>query len=100
MAALEGQAGTLSLAEPCARCGRAIGVAPAASASPSGGMMPQYYLFPTGNAFHGSCLAAEVMDLAPAQQRASIHSLCTRLSQVPTPPHTHCVALAWNHACV
>lgn len=84
MAALEGQAGTLNLSEPCARCGSAIGAAAGASAAPAGGAMPRYYLFPTGNAFHGSCLAAEVIELAGPQQRSHILSLCNRLSQVPS----------------
>ena len=42
--------------------------------------MPKLYLFPTGNAFHGSCLCAEVCDLAPAIQRRRIHRLAERLA--------------------
>lgn len=82
MAALEGQSGTLDLAEPCARCGRAIGGQPMASTCPHGGAVPQFYLFPTGNAFHGACLASEVMDLASPQQASKIQSIILRLSQV------------------
>ena len=44
--------------------------------------MPRLYLFPTGNAFHGSCLCAEVAALAPPQQRARIHKLVDRLARV------------------
>jgi hypothetical protein len=82
MAALDGQAGTLDLAEPCARCGRALGTLPGARAGPSGGSVPQFYLFPTGNAFHGACLAAEVMASAAPEQRAAILATLKQLSQV------------------
>ncbi len=82
MTALEGQSGTLDIAELCARCGRAIGAQPVASTCPHGGAVPQFYLFPTGNAFHGACLASEVMELALPQQASRIQSLILRLSQV------------------
>ena len=45
--------------------------------------MPKLYLFPTGNAFHGSCLCAEVCDLAPAMQRRRIQRLAERLAAAP-----------------
>ena len=82
MAALEGQAGTLDLAEPCARCGRALGTVPRADAEHTGGAVPQFYLFPTGNAFHGACLAAEALASAPPQQRAKLQGILKRLAQV------------------
>ncbi len=84
MAALEGQAGTLDLAEPCARCGRALGTVPRTDAEHSGGAVPRYYLFPTGNAFHGACLAAEAMAAAAPQQRAKTQAILRRLAQVET----------------
>ncbi|KAK9814445.1 hypothetical protein WJX72_006013 [[Myrmecia] bisecta] len=82
MAALEQRTATLDLSEPCARCQRAVGDAPPASAGPSGGAVPRFYLFPSGNAFHGVCAGAEVMDLVAPSQRARIQTLLTRLSQV------------------
>ncbi len=39
----------------------------------------------TGNAFHGVCLAAEVMDLSPPDLAARIASLLKRLAQVTHP---------------
>ena len=82
MAALDGQAGTLDLTEQCARCGRALGSLPGASAESSDGSVPQFYLFPTGNAFHGVCLAAEIMASATPEQCSSIKTTLKRLSQV------------------
>ena len=82
MAALEQRTATLDLSEPCARCGWAVGDGPPASAGPSGGAVPPYFLFPSGNAFHGVCLAVEVMDLVAPQQRSRIKALLSRLSKV------------------
>jgi len=84
MAALEHRAATLDLSEGCARCGVAVGEPPPATAGISGGAVPPFYLFPSGNAFHGTCLASEVMQLAPPPQQQRIHTLLTRLSQVTT----------------
>lgn len=69
--------------EPCARCGRPLHAPPPSSAGPAGGAMPKLFLFPTGNAFHGSCLCAEVAELAPAAQRRRIQQLAERLAGVP-----------------
>ncbi|KAL3143378.1 hypothetical protein ABBQ38_002206 [Trebouxia sp. C0009 RCD-2024] len=82
MAALEHRAATLDLSEECARCGVAVGEPPHATAGISGGCVPQFYLFPSGNAFHGTCLASEVMQLVPPPQQQRIHNLLLRLSQV------------------
>ena len=90
MAALEQRTATLDLAEPCARCGRSIGARPPPAAGVSGGCMPQYYLFPTGNAFHGTCLAAEVCETAPHKQRDHIRDLLTRLAAVRPPFQLEC----------
>ena len=91
MAALEHRAATLDLSEGCARCGVAVGEPPPATAGISGGCVPQFYLFPSGNAFHGTCLANEAMQLVPPPHQHRIHTLLTRLSQVlhlPVPPTT------------
>lgn len=82
MAALEHRAATLDLSEGCARCGVAVGEPPPATAGISGGSVPQFYLFPSGNAFHGTCLASEVLQLVPPTQQQRINTLLTRLSQV------------------
>lgn len=85
MAALEHRAATLDLSEPCARCGIAVGEPPPTTAGPSGGAVPPFFLFPSGNAFHGSCLAAETSKLAPAPRQKRIAALLSRLSQVCFP---------------
>ena len=82
MAALEHRAATLDLSEPCARCSIAVGEPPPATAGPSSGAVPPFYLFPSGNAFHGVCLATEVGKLVPAAQQLRIQALLSRLSQV------------------
>ena len=82
MAALEHRAATLDLSEGCAQCGVAVGEPPPATAGISGGSVPQFYLFPSGNAFHGTCLASEVLQLVPPPQQQRIHSLLTHLAQV------------------
>ena len=53
-----------------------------AGAGPSGGALPPFYLFPTGNAFHGSCLAAEVAALSTPANMKRIQGLAQRLAQV------------------
>lgn len=58
--------------EPCARCGRALQAAPAVTPGYSGRGLPRLYLFPTGNGYHGACLAAEVGALGPALLRRRI----------------------------
>uniref|UniRef100_A0A1D2AFE6 Pep3/Vps18 beta-propeller domain-containing protein n=1 Tax=Auxenochlorella protothecoides TaxID=3075 RepID=A0A1D2AFE6_AUXPR len=80
LGALEVRVGVLDGAERCARCGRSLQGPPPLSAGPSGGAVPQVYLFPTGNAFHGSCLAAEVAALAPALQRRRIGAALAELA--------------------
>eukprot|EP00884_Botryococcus_braunii_P001644 jgi/Botrbrau1/11480/Bobra.0360s0007.1 len=82
MALLERRQATLDASEPCAKCGRAVGAPPAKpSAMPGGVEMARFYLFPTGNAFHGVCLLEEVRETAPAPQAARINSLLLQLSQ-------------------
>ena len=48
MAALEQRTATLDMSEPCARCGIPVGAPPPPAVGPSGGAVPQLYLFPTG----------------------------------------------------
>ena len=82
MAALEHRAATVDLSSACARCQRPLAGRPPASVGPAGGCVPPLYLFPTGNAFHGACAAAEVAALVAPAQAARIRSLLSRLSQV------------------
>ena len=79
--ALESQAATLDLSELCTCCGRQIGGLPPASVSSAPAALPLFYLFPTGNAFHGACLAKEVMAAAAPQQQKAISALIKQLSQ-------------------
>ncbi|PSC73297.1 vacuolar sorting-associated 18-like protein [Micractinium conductrix] len=83
LARLEHRSAALDSAEPCARCGRPLHAPPPGSAGPSGGSLPKLFLFPTGNAFHGSCLCAEAAELAPTVQRRRIRQLAERLAAVP-----------------
>lgn len=81
MAKLEQRTATLSVTEACASCDRPIGDDPppldlAISA------IPPYFLFPTGNAFHGACLVQEVLALAIPNQEARIRDLLASLSKV------------------
>ena len=80
MAKLDQRAGTLSEAEPCASCGRPVGEVPVDVRTPN--RLPPYFLFPTGNAFHGSCLAREVLELAPSSQRERLLDLMSQSKKV------------------
>jgi hypothetical protein len=71
---------TLDLNACCARCGRDLHRQPCAGSGPSGGALPKVFLFPTGNAFHGACLCAEVAETAPPVQRDRVVSLSMRLA--------------------
>ncbi|KAL4539605.1 hypothetical protein Ndes2437B_g02032 [Nannochloris sp. 'desiccata'] len=80
---VEGRAAAVDLEGPCAACGRPLHLQPPASAGPTGGHLPRVFVFPTGNAFHGSCLCAEAAALAPPPQRLRIEKLAKRLAAVP-----------------
>lgn len=67
----------------CARCCRPLSQDPVASSGPYGGSLPRTFIFPTGNAFHGSCLCAEVVYLAPDTQGKRILALQARLAGIP-----------------
>jgi hypothetical protein len=80
---VEGRAAAVDLEGPCAACRRPLHLHPPASAGPTGGHIPRVFVFPTGNAFHGSCLCAEAAALAPPPQRLRIEKLAKRLATVP-----------------
>lgn len=65
----------------CISCSRLLVDRPARS-GPSGGFLPQMYLFPTGNAYHGSCLCFEVIKLVPTAQQKVIEKLSQSLASV------------------
>lgn len=48
----------------------------------AGGALPRLYLFPTGAAYHASCLCAEAASLAPEPRRRRILALAERLAAV------------------
>ena len=48
-----------------------------------GGSIQPFFVFPTGSAYHGVCCAAEVVDLASAQQQHRIKKLMADLSRAP-----------------
>jgi len=74
--ALRGRRGTVSAAAPCARCGGAIGGPPPLSGllSPSSGTsrISRVYLYPTGNAYHGSCAVEALAESLPAREAAAL----------------------------
>jgi hypothetical protein len=47
----------------------------------AGGAIQPFFVFPTGNAYHGVCCAAEVMELANLQQQSRIRNILTALSK-------------------
>lgn len=52
---------------------------------PHGGAIPPFYLFPTGQAYHAVCCAAEVLELVGPQQAAKIRGLLAKLARVKVP---------------
>ena len=80
LAQLERRTATLSETEPCASCGRPVGGA--AVESEGFNYLPPYLLFPTGNAFHGVCLAKAVLEVAPPTQRQRLQKLMSRRKKV------------------
>jgi vacuolar protein sorting-associated protein 18 len=69
-------------AAKCARCDRIVAQPSPTAAGPSGGCLPKYYVFPTGNVFHGSCLCVEVAGLVPRIQAKRIQDLQQKLAQM------------------
>lgn len=89
MALLERRQATLDANELCCKCQRAIGGPPGLPNGLGHGVeIATFYLFPTGNAFHGACLLEVVREGAPAAQAARINGLLLRLEQVQLFLHT------------
>lgn len=91
MAALDERGATLDLSELCAACREELSAPSPASAGPSGGALPPYYLFPSGNAFHGACLCQQGAALAVPQQRSRIEYLQQTLAAAVRPGTATCV---------
>ena len=78
--ALRGRRGAVAASAPCARCGRAVGGPPPPSplssslnsSSSSSSSISKVYLYPTGNAYHGSCAVEALAGSLPAREAASL----------------------------
>ena len=93
MAALDQRGATLDLSELCASCREPLSAPAPSSAGPSGGALPPFYLFPSGNAFHGSCLCQLGADLAVPAQRTRIEYLQQTLAAAVCTTNT---LLSWQ----
>lgn len=83
LAMLDQRTATLDVSQPCAACGLALASPPPPSAGATGGSMPRFFLFPTGNAYHAACCVAKTLPLVSPQQAQRIRLLVKRLSLVP-----------------
>lgn len=101
MAALDQRGATLDLSELCAVCREPLSTRPPASAGPSGGAMPPFYLFPSGNAFHGACLSHCVAATAVPAQKTRIEYLQNTLASAVSPANSliyHNLERIYNHS--
>ena len=58
--------------------------------------LPPFYLFPTGNCFHGACLAAEVISLVRGPKlEAIMQALQALASEVGIPDDSHLGSHGW-----
>lgn len=82
MKLLSNRTAVISSSELCVSCGRGIlDPPPNALRLPSGGAVPPFYLFPTGQAFHVLCAAAEVVQYGGELRAGRIKKLLQRLSK-------------------
>ncbi|CAD7699110.1 unnamed protein product [Ostreobium quekettii] len=79
---LESRTAVVDMERPCARCDAGLGDTPRSVSLPSGGALQPYFVFPTGLAFHGVCLCAEVLELVGPRKQERVQKLMTRLSKV------------------
>jgi hypothetical protein len=85
----------MSTREVCVACKRAIlDPAPNVWKLPCGGAIPPFYLFPTGQAFHVLCAAAEVVQYGGETRAARVKKLLQKLSRLDpgVGPHTTAAA--------
>lgn len=79
---LSNRTAVISSSELCAACGRSIlDPPPNPTRLPCGGAVPPFYLFPTGQAFHVLCAAAEVVQYGGEGRAARVQKLLQRLSK-------------------
>jgi hypothetical protein len=80
---LASRTATLPAHESCAACGRPITeAAPNPLKLPCGGLVPPFYLYPTGLAFHVTCAAAEVVRYGGDKRAKAVRGLLQRLSKI------------------
>lgn len=85
--ALGGRAAVVRLTEPCVRCGTPLADAPPLAAVgnlPTGGVLPPFYVFPTGLVYHTPCCAAEVCELAPPAVKGRVVHIMGQLARINT----------------
>lgn len=79
---LSSRTAVISSGQLCAACGRAIlDPPPNKLRLPAGGAVPPFYLFPTGQAFHALCAAAEVVAYGGEARAGRTRKLLQRLSK-------------------
>lgn len=79
---LSNRTAVISSSELCVSCGRGVlDPPPNPLRLPSGGAVPPFYLFPTGQAFHVLCAAAEVVQYGGEMRAGRVRKLLQRLSK-------------------
>lgn len=79
---LSNRTAVISSSELCVACGRAIlDPPPNPLHLPSGGAIPPFYLFPTGQAFHVLCAASEVVQYGGEVRAGRLRKLLQRLAK-------------------
>lgn len=79
---LSNRTAAISSSELCVACSRAVlDPAPNPLLLPSGGAIPPFYLFPTGQAFHVLCAATEVVQYAGELRAGRVRKLLQQLSR-------------------
>eukprot|EP00878_Enallax_costatus_P011969 GHUV01012497.1.p1 GENE.GHUV01012497.1~~GHUV01012497.1.p1 ORF type:complete len:1028 (+),score=282.75 GHUV01012497.1:49-3132(+) len=80
---LQSRTAVISTRETCVACNRSILDPPPNTLKlPNGGAVPPFYLFPTGQAFHVLCAAAEVIRYGGDMRASKVRSLLQKLSKL------------------
>lgn len=80
---LQTRTAVISTREVCVACNRSILDPPPNSLKlPTGGAIPPFYLFPTGQAFHVLCAAAEVVRYGGEVRADRVKKLLQKLSRL------------------
>ncbi len=84
---LSNRAAVISARQLCAACGRGVlDPPPNPLGLSSGGAVPPFYLYPTGQAFHVLCAAAEVERFGGDARSARARKLLSRLARLEPVP--------------